>query len=77
MQGYPRDDANYSERPIDFVPTNVAFAPSGDFYVGDGYGSNRVLRFSREGSFLHEIGRPGRGDGELDSPHGLWVVAAH
>src|SRR4029077_15346485 len=32
--GYPREDAAYAERPIDFVPTNVAFAPNGDFYVG-------------------------------------------
>src|ERR1700694_1006955 len=39
IHGYPREDANYMERPIDFVPTNVAFAPNGEFYVGDGYGS--------------------------------------
>jgi hypothetical protein len=42
--GYPREDAAYGQRPIDFVPTNVAFAPNGDFYVGDGYGSHHVLR---------------------------------
>ncbi len=55
------------------MPTNVAFAPNGDFFVGDGYGSHHVLRFSRTGNFLGEIGRPGRGDGEFDTPHGLWV----
>ena len=71
--GYPREDSAYAERPIDFVPTNVAFAPNGDFYVGDGYGSHRVLRFSQSGKFLGEIGRPGHGDGEFDTPHGLWV----
>jgi len=27
VHGYPREDASYMERPIDFVPTNVAFAP--------------------------------------------------
>jgi len=70
---YPREDAAYAEQPIDFVPTNVAFAPNGDFYVGDGYGSHRVLRFSQSGKFLGEIGRPGHGDGEFDTPHGLWV----
>ena len=70
---YPREDAAYAERPIDFVPTNVAFAPNGDFYVGDGYGSHHVLRFSQSGKFLGEIGRPGHGDGEFDTPHGLWV----
>src|SRR6266576_3113068 len=70
---YPREDPAYAARPIDFVPTNVAFAPNGDFYVGDGYGSHHVLRFSLSGKFLGEIGRPGHGDGEFDTPHGLWV----
>ncbi len=73
MHGYPREDASYAERPIDFVPTNVAFAPNGDFYVGDGYGSNHMLRFSLAGKFLGEIGRPGHDDGEFDTPHGQWV----
>jgi hypothetical protein len=71
--GYPREDAAYAQHPIDFVPTNVAFAPNGDFYVGDGYGSHHVLRFSNDGKFLGEVGRPGQGDGEFDTPHGLYV----
>lgn len=71
--GYPREDSAYSQKPIDFVPTNVAFAPNGDFCVGDGYGSHRVLRFSRTGTFLGEVGRPGHGDGEFNTPHGLFV----
>ena len=73
VHGYPREDKNYAERPIDFVPTNVAFAPNGDFYVGDGYGSSHMLRFSIAGKFLGEVGKPGHSDGELDTPHGLWV----
>jgi len=71
--GYPTEDASYRERPIDFVPTNVAFAPNGDFYVGDGYGSHHVLRFSASGKFLGEVGAPGHGDGEFDTPHGLYL----
>ncbi|HEY4989280.1 MAG TPA: hypothetical protein VII09_05700, partial [Opitutaceae bacterium] len=71
--GYPREDPAYGAAPIAFVPTNVAFAPSGDFFVGDGYGSSRVLRFSGKGEVLGEVGRPGPGDGEFETPHGLWV----
>ena len=71
--GYPTEDQAYRQRPIDFVPTNVAFLPNGDFYVGDGYGSHHVLRFSASGKFLDEVGGPGRGDGEFDTPHGLYV----
>jgi hypothetical protein len=71
--GYPREDSFYSQKAIDFVPTNVAFAPNGDFWVGDGYGSHRVLRFSEAGKFLGEVGQPGHGDGEFNTPHGLFV----
>ena len=73
QHGYPREDPAYAAAPIDFVPTNVAFSPNGDFYVGDGYGSSHMLRFSSSGDFLGEIARPGHGDGELDNPHGQWV----
>ena len=71
--GYPREDPAYASAPIDFVPTNVAFAPDGGFYVGDGYGSHHMLRFSASGAFLGEIAHPGHGDGELNNPHGQWV----
>jgi hypothetical protein len=73
VHGYPKEDLNYSEKPIDFVPTNVAFAPSGDLFVGDGYGSSHVLRLSLEGRYLGEVGKPGEEDGALKTPHGLWV----
>lgn len=56
--GYPRQDPAYAAKPIPFVPTNVAFAPNGDFFVGDGYGSHRVLKFSAQGEFQGEIGQP-------------------
>jgi hypothetical protein len=75
QHGYPREDSAYAAAPINFVPTNVAFAPNGDFYVGDGYGSSHLLRFSAAGAFLGEVGRPGHGDGEFDTPHGQWVDA--
>ncbi len=74
--GYPREDPAYTERPIDFMPTNVAFAPNDDFYVGDGYGSSHMLRFSKTGNFLGEIGRPGKADGEFSNPHGQGSIHA-
>lgn len=54
-------------------PTDVAFAPSGDLYVADGYGNSRVARFSREGKFLGEWGKRGIGEGELNLPHSIVV----
>jgi hypothetical protein len=73
QHGYPKEDPAYAAAPIKFVPTNVALAPNGEFYVGDGYGSSHVLHFSATGVFLGEIGKPGAGDGEFATPHGLWI----
>jgi DNA-binding beta-propeller fold protein YncE len=52
-------------------PTDVAFAPTGDFYVSDGYDNTRVLKFSREGKLLMQWGKPGTGPGEFNLPHSI------
>jgi DNA-binding beta-propeller fold protein YncE len=54
-------------------PTNLAIAPSGDFYIADGYGNARVHRFSADGRLLHSWGEPGRGPGQFNVPHGIAV----
>lgn len=54
-------------------PTNIAFAPNGDFYVGDGYGSSYIHQYNIKGEYLRTIGAPGSGPGQLSCPHGLWV----
>ena len=50
-------------------PTDVAFMPNGDFFVSDGYGNSRVVKFSRDGKYLLEWGKRGTGPGEFDLPH--------
>jgi DNA-binding beta-propeller fold protein YncE len=57
------------------LPTDVAFAPSGDLYVTDGYGSARVVKYSREGKFLLQWGKRGKGPGEFGLPHNLAIDA--
>ncbi|HAW30511.1 MAG TPA: peptidase, partial [Planctomycetaceae bacterium] len=32
-----------------YSPTNIAFAPDGGFYVGDGYGSHFIHKYTKEG----------------------------
>ncbi|HZT28850.1 MAG TPA: peptidyl-alpha-hydroxyglycine alpha-amidating lyase family protein [Bryobacteraceae bacterium] len=54
-------------------PTDIAFAPSGDFYVSDGYGNSRVVKFSRDGKYLFAWGRAGTGAGEFHTPHSVAV----
>ncbi len=47
-------------------PTDIAFASDGSFYVSDGYGNNRVAKFSPDGKFLFDWGHKGQGPGEFD-----------
>ncbi len=39
-----------------YSPTEAAVAPNGDLYVADGYGSQYVLRFDKDGKFLSKFG---------------------
>lgn len=57
------------------LPTDVAFAPNGDFYVTDGYGNSRVVKFSRDGQYLLEWGTKGSGAGEFLLPHAVVLDA--
>jgi DNA-binding beta-propeller fold protein YncE len=63
-RGVAGDDERHFNKP-----TDVAFAKSGDFYVSDGYGNSRVVKFDRSGKFLFAWGKKGSGPGEFDLPH--------
>ncbi|MCL5018909.1 MAG: peptidyl-alpha-hydroxyglycine alpha-amidating lyase family protein [Patescibacteria group bacterium] len=52
-----------------YRPTDMAFAPSGDIYVSDGYGNSRVAKFSKDGKFILAWGTKGAGEGQFDLPH--------
>jgi DNA-binding beta-propeller fold protein YncE len=54
-------------------PTDIAFAPTGEFYVSDGYGNSRVVKFSREGKYLLDWGKHGTAPGEFNTPHSIAV----
>ncbi|HXJ75992.1 MAG TPA: 6-bladed beta-propeller, partial [Candidatus Dormibacteraeota bacterium] len=54
-------------------PTDVAVAPNGDIYVVDGYGSQRVSRFTKNFKHLRTIGGRGKEHGQFNTCHGIWV----
>lgn len=56
-------------------PTDVAVAPSGTFYVSDGYGNSRVVKFAKDGKYLAEWGKKGKGAGEFNLPHAICLDA--
>ena len=52
-------------------PTGVAVLPNGEFYVADGYGNSRVVKFDKHGKYLYEWGRKGDKPGEFNTVHGI------
>lgn len=52
-------------------PTDIAVASDGSFYVSDGYGNNRIVKFSAKGKFLLEWGKKGKDTGEFNIPHSI------
>ncbi len=71
---YPRDAHLYSSLE-GFRPTNVCFGPSGDLYVGDGYGSHLIHQYNSDGKWIGSWGGNGAQAGKLKTPHGLWLDA--
>jgi hypothetical protein len=73
----PPDIAGYKPAadgtPARYNPTNVAIAPNGDVYVGDGYGSYFINQYNRNGEYIRTFGGKGTEPGRLSEPHGLWV----
>jgi peptidylamidoglycolate lyase len=54
-------------------PTDIAVTRDGSFYVSDGYGNNRIVKFSSSGKCLFEWGRKGDDAGAFHTPHGIDV----
>jgi DNA-binding beta-propeller fold protein YncE len=70
VKGKPGTDSKTFNRP-----TDIAFAGNGDFYVSDGYGNSRVVKFNSRGEYLLDWGRKGTGTGEFNTPHSIGVDA--
>jgi peptidylamidoglycolate lyase len=52
-------------------PTAVAIAKDGSFYVSDGYGNSRIVKFSAQGKYLLEWGKKGDRQDDFNIPHGI------
>jgi streptogramin lyase len=54
--------------------TDVAMAANGDLFVSDGEGQNtRIVKFSKDGTFIKTWGTKGAGPGQLQTPHAIFV----
>ena len=54
-------------------PTDIVWLPNGEFFVSDGYVNTRVVKFSKDGKYLLEWGKPGKGPGEFNTVHGIAI----
>lgn len=55
------------------MPTGLAIAPNGEFFISDGYGGHRVHKFSPQGELLLSWGKEGTGPGEFVNLHNIGV----
>jgi hypothetical protein len=63
----------YEDPKRAYNPTNICFLADGGFIVGDGYGSNYLLSYNKDGKLVKVFGGSGKGLGQLATPHGQWV----
>jgi len=58
-------------------PCDVAIAQNGDIFVADGHIAdvpvNRIVKFSKDGTFIKAWGTRGSGPGEFDTPHSIAI----
>lgn len=71
--GVPGDDDYHFMSPSDVI-TNE----NGEIFVVDGHnqnGSNRIVKYSRDGTFIKAFGETGHGPGQLYGPHAIAMDA--
>src|SRR6476620_1214951 len=51
--------------------TDVTWDPAGNAYISDGYINSRVAKVDRNGKWLKSFGEPGKGPGQLNTPHSI------
>jgi hypothetical protein len=71
-KGVPQEPGVYTKGKR-YSPTNVAFAPDGGFYIGDGYGSHFIHQYDKDAKWVRTWGGEGDAPGKMRTPHGLWL----
>lgn len=72
--GHPMTIGIYKEDEP-FMPTEIAVAPNGDFYVADGYGSDYIIQYNQHGEYIRHFGGHHNANPEhnLHNAHGVAV----
>lgn len=54
-----------------FNPTAITVAPNGDIFLSDGYASNHIFKYDKNGKYLMHFGTKGNGMEEFNTAHGM------
>jgi sugar lactone lactonase YvrE len=54
-------------------PCDVAIGENGAIFVADGHRNNRVVKFSKDGTFVKAWGSKGEGPGQFQTPHAIAI----
>ena len=54
-----------------FSPTAITVAPNGDIFLADGYASNHVFKYDKNGKYLMYFGNKGNGLKQFNTAHGM------
>lgn len=54
-----------------FNPTAITVAPNGDIILSDGYASNHIFKFDKNGKYLMHFGTKGNGMQQFNTAHGM------
>lgn len=54
-----------------FNPTAITVAPNGDIFLSDGYASNHIFKFDKDGKYLSHFGTKGNDLKQFNTAHGM------
>ena len=54
-----------------FSPTAITVAPNGDIFLSNGYASNHIFKFDKNGKYLMHFGEKGNGMKQFNTAHGM------
>ncbi len=57
--------------PIKFHPTAITVAANGDIFLSNGYASNHIFKFDKDGKYLLHFGEQGNGLQQFNTAHGM------
>jgi hypothetical protein len=61
------------KKPEDFIPTETTIDTNGDIFIADGYGSQYIMHYDKDGKLKNFWGGKGVGDEHFDNAHGIVI----